>query len=263
MPAPPNVRPQRPGQNPPPRERRDQIRVLGLHAVQALFATAPERVERLFFARELKREVEAFCTMLAAARKPFREVEGEELAKVGGSVLHGGIVAVAAPRPALLFDPLLTARAARSLPLLLCLDGIGNPHNLGAIIRTAAFFGLDRIVLSDHPAQAGASDATYRIAEGGLEHVTLYEARGFVAGLKKLKPTYSVVGTALEGGKPLSELKRDRPIALILGNEESGMSPASLAACDQVVMLPGSGRVQSLNVAATAAILIHALTQRV
>jgi TrmH RNA methyltransferase len=74
---------------------------------------------------------------------------------------------------------------------------------------------------------------------------------------------YRVLGTAAREGTPLDPLERsDRPIALVLGNEEDGLPRATLAACDAIVTIPGSGSVQSLNVSASAAILIHALTQR-
>lgn len=254
----PRARPRAPSQA-QPRERRDLARIGGLPAVRALFQTAPERIERLFFVKEMRGEVEDLCRALAQARKPYREVDAEELAKVAGSALHGGVVAIAAPRATPDFDPAQAAAAA--VPLLLCLDGVANPHNVGAIVRTAAFFGLDRIVLSDHPGQAGPSDAAHRVAEGGLEHVTLFRAQNFPRRLKQLKPAYRVVGTALDRGRPLGEIMRDKPIALVLGNEEFGMSPAALAVCDDIVRIDGSGRVQSLNVAATAAILIHALSR--
>lgn len=112
---------------------------------------------------------------------------------------------------------------AGSVPLLVVLDGIGNSHNLGAIVRTAAFLGLDRLVISDHPAQAGPSDAVYRAAEGGLEYVQLFRAGVLPAALQALKPAYRVVGTALGRGRVPEALLRDRPIALVLGNEEHGL----------------------------------------
>jgi TrmH RNA methyltransferase len=247
---------------PEPRERPDLVRISGLAAVRALFATAPDRAERLFFVAEHRGEVEDLCRLMAIARKPYRQVTNDELGRVAGTVMHGGIAVLAEPRPVLPFDPAKAVAAAASAPLLLCLDGVGNPHNLGAIARTAAFFGLDRIILSDHPAQAGPSDAAHRVAEGGLEHVRLFRAQGFARALQRLKAGYRVVGTALERGRSLAVLKHDRPIALVLGNEEAGMSAAALAACDDVVTLTGSGRVQSLNVAATAAILIHDLLEK-
>ena len=266
MPRPPRSRrPQsRPDsrQNPRQLERRDLARIGGLPAVKALFQTAPERIERLFFLSSMRGQIDDICRMMAEARKPYREVEAEELAKVAGSLLHGGIVAIAAPRAALDFDPAKAREAAGEVPLLLCLDGVANPHNLGAIIRTAAFFGLDRVVLSDHPGQSGPSDAAHRVAEGGFEYVTLYRAKHFPQTIKHLKPAYRVVGTALDRGRPLADLPPDKPVALILGNEEFGMNPQALANCDDVVKIEGAGRIQSLNVAATAAILIHHLARK-
>lgn len=243
-------------------ERDDLVRVGGLPAVAALFARSPERVERLFFLEERRRDVEEFCRVLARGRKPFRQVGADELARIGGSVLHGGVVAIAHPQPVRAFDPAVATDWGKATPLLLVLDGIGNPHNLGAIVRSAAFFGLDRIVISGSADQAGPSNAAHRVAEGGLEYVQLYRADRLPEALQRLKRSYRIVGTALGRGLSVDRLPRDRPVAIVLGNEEHGLDAATLAACDDIVTLSGSGWVQSLNVAATAAILIHALLPR-
>jgi TrmH RNA methyltransferase len=242
----------------PPHER-ERLRICGLAAVRALFECDPDRVERLFFVPGLVGEVGPLCRILAAAHKPYREVDGAELARVAGTVLHGGIVAIARPRPLIELDPdAARGWACDGKPLLL-LDGVANPHNLGAIARTAAFFAVERLVLADRPDQALPSDAAYRVAEGGLEHLRVYRARvpGTLVGLR---PAYRILGTSLaEGAIPVGRAA-DGPVALILGNEETGLDPATLAACDEVVRIPGSGRVQSLNVASAAAILIYLLT---
>jgi TrmH RNA methyltransferase len=239
------------------------LRVAGLPAVTALFSTALERVERLFFDRRLQPQVSALCAQLARARKPYRLVGVDELERVAGSVMHGGIVALAQPRPVPVLDPGNVEQWARDGRLLLLLDGVGNPHNLGAIARTAAFFGVPRIVLSDHPGQAGPSDASYRVAEGGLEYVELYRGLQFAQMLRHLRRSYRVIGAAAENGQPVDALRpNDRPFALVLGNEEQGLPRATLAACQEIVTIPGSGYVQSLNVAASAAILLHALVKQ-
>ena len=254
-------RPRRAKRARPPRPpgQIDLVRVAGSAAVAALFARSPERVERLFFGAERSNEAAAFCQRLSRLRKPYREVGADELARVAGTAMHGGIVALARPRPVLPFDPSEASGWISAAPLLVVLDGVSNPHNLGAIVRTAAFFGLDRIVISDHPLQAGPSDAAHRVAEGGLEFVQLYRATNLATALKRLKPAYRVIGTALGRGRTLAGFAPDRPVAIVLGNEEAGLDSAAIAACDDVVTLPGSGWVQSLNVSATAAILIHNL----
>jgi len=243
----------------PPHER-ELLRICGLAAVRALFDHDPGRVERLFFEPALRAELEGCCRALARVRKPYRQVDSAELARVAGTVLHGGAVAIARPRPLADFDPKATRGWAQDGKPLLILDGIGNPHNLGAIARSAAFFGLPRIVLADRPDQALPSDAAYRVAEGGLEYVMLFRA-ALPAALRALRHAYRIVGTSLNAGSARIDPAGDRPVALVLGNERIGLEPAMLSLCDEVVRIPGSGQVQSLNVANAAAILIYLLTR--
>ncbi|MFM8681348.1 MAG: TrmH family RNA methyltransferase [Alphaproteobacteria bacterium] len=231
----------------------------GLHAGQALFAREPGRIERLFLLPAQRDAAQPILAALSRARRPWREVGEEELARVAGSAMHGGIVAVARPRPVGRFDPAAVAAwAARGRPVLV-LDGVSNPHNLGAIARSAAFLGVERVILSAHPAQAMPSDAAYRVAEGGLDLLELLRADDLPAALGR---HFRVVATALgRDARPLAEVPRDRPVAIVLGNEERGLGRATLEACAMVARIPGSGLVQSLNVAATAAIAIHHFAQ--
>jgi TrmH RNA methyltransferase len=241
--------------------RIESERIAGFPAVAALFQRDPNRVLRLFYDDRCKNAAGPFCKQLAAARKPSRLVPTDELGKIAGTPLHGGIVAVARPRPVPAFDPdLARPWAAAGRPLLI-LDGIGNPHNLGAIARTQAFFGMERLVLSDHPGQALPSEAAWRVAEGGLEWLDLYRAADLPRILKRLSAHYRVVGTALGDHRPLDTVFAEggKPMAIVLGNEEEGLPAATQAACGEILTIPGSGHVQSLNVAATAAILIHRL----
>lgn len=249
---------------PPEREKRDAsdfVRVTGLPAVAAVFERDPERVERLFFEPRVAGKVGPWSQHMAARRKPYRIVEADELAKIAGTTLNGGIVAVCRPRELRRFDVKVAETWAATGKPLVILDGIGNPHNLGAIVRTMAFFGLENLVVSDHPGQAGLSEAAHRVAEGGLEWVTLWRAERLPVVLRDLRRHWLTVATALQDGPSptIAELKAAaRPMALVLGNEEDGLPRETVKACETVLTLPGSGRVQSLNVAATAAILVHA-----
>lgn len=236
----------------------DPDRIAGLAAVAALFAKRPEAALRLFYLPARRREAGPFCKLLAAARKPYREVPPEELARIAGTPHHGGLVAVAAPRavPELGAPFPKDLLAARVLPVL---DGIGNPHNLGALARSAAFFHCAGMLLSGDPRQAGLSDAAYRTAEGGLEHLALFRVAQLPVALRAMALKFTVVAAVAKGGVAPADLPRARPFALVLGNEEAGLAPATLAACAHRVTLPGSGRVESLNVAAAGAVLIQAL----
>jgi TrmH RNA methyltransferase len=239
---------------------RSQLRVAGLPAAIELLKQAPERVERVCFLAELKPELQAHLTLLGKAHKPWRAMAAEELARVAGTQMHGGVV-VFARAPELRTATIEDVRrwAAAGEPLLV-LDGVGNPQNVGAIARTAAFFALKRVLISDHPEQAGLSDAAFRIAKGGLEHVEVWRCAGLDRLLAASRGHYHVIGTALARAVGLDRVRRDgRPVALVLGNEEVGLPPATLAACETSVRLGSDGPIQSLNVSVAAGILIHAL----
>lgn len=250
-----------------PTHRRALLHICGINAVQALSARDPGRIERLFFAPSRAAELAPLCRALAAAKKPYRAVGAEELVRIAGTPLHGGVVAVARPRPPLPADPAAVAGWAGDGRLLVILDGVGNPHNLGAIARSAAFFAVPRLILAERREQALPSDASYRVAEGGLDRLALYRAPLPVL-LPALRRVYRVIGAAAEGGAPPAPRAEGRPPALVLGHEEHGLAAVTRAACDEIVTIPGmipgtipSG-VQSLNVAAAAAILIYLLTRR-
>ena len=147
------------------------------------------------------------------------------------------------------------------MALLVVLDRVSNPHNLGAIARSAAFFGAGGLLFHEVPGQAWPSDAAYRTAEGGLEYLELHKTRNLPKALEALEPHYrTVAATLARDAMPLQSLPRDRPIALVLGNEEVGVSVAAAEACRRRVRILGAGPVQSLNVAQAAAVLLAALT---
>jgi len=229
--------------------------ICGVNAVAALFARRPDDALRLFYLSERRELAGPWCATLAASRRPYRMVPADELARVAGTPHHGGVAVVARPRAVEFFDPLAPPR----LPFLLVLD-VGNPHNLGAIARSAAFFGVRGLLLHDVPGAALPSDAAYRTAEGGLEFLSVWRSRDLARTLAALAPHYrSVAASLAPEAVPPATLPRDRPVALVLGAEERGVSAPVEAACRRAVRIPGSGWVQSLNVAQAAAILLHVL----
>ncbi len=252
---------------------RDELKICGLAAVRARFARDPNSIMRLFFDLERSRQVGVMSKVLAQAKKIYRCVEPVELEKIAGSIHHGGIVAVVAPAP-LRAPTVDDLRAwARRGESLLVLDRIGNAHNLGAVARTAAFFGVPRLVIPDDVAAARPNDAAHRVAEGGFEHLEVWRVPGLAAFARELVDAgYDVVGAATRGGKlggpksgkpgEGSPTVRPKPIALVLGNEEQGLAPDVAAHCTRLVTIPGSGKVESLNVSVAAAILMWELIGR-
>lgn len=236
--------------------RPDPDRICGLNAVGALFRKRPDAALRLFFTDALSRAAGPFAKTMAELHRPYRLVPEEELAQVSGTTHHGGICVVAKP---LWFEWLNPEKPPRT-PLLLVLDGVANPHNLGAIARSAAFFGLGHLVLGDHPQQARLSDAAFRTAEGGIEHLTIWRSTDLVADLRAFDRHFRTVAAVADAeAAPLPEVPRDRPVMLVLGNEETGVRPWVAAGCRRRVRIVGSGAVESLNVAQAASVLAFAL----
>lgn len=240
--------------------KKTELTLCGIGAVQARFERNPASIKRLFFDERTGRKLGAMCKTLAAARKVYRCVPPAELARIAGSIHHGGVVAVVEPAKLRAPGPRDVAGwAARRAPLVL-LDRIGNPHNLGAIVRTAGFFGVVDIIVPTHPEAALPNDAAHRVAEGGLEHVTVWRTPDMVGFMRALAEAgYAVIGAATRGGAVESAACTTKPVALVLGNEESGLSPAVTKACTQLVTIAGSGAVESLNVSVAGAVLMYAL----
>ena len=248
----------------------------GLSAVQALFATRPTAIKRLFFDLPTGRRVGAISGYLAGQRKVYRQVLPEELEKVAGTVHHGGVVAIVEQAPLQApTDTELAGWAKTGKPVVLR-DRIGNAHNLGAIVRTLAFFGVENLVVAAGETAARPGESSYRVAEGGMEHVQLWVANDFAGLCQGLRAAgFAVVGTSVRGPE-LRSLRREeflpkvagkdaaaaakRPIALVLGNEEAGLAPDVAQACERLVRIPGSGQIESLNVSAATAVLVAALT---
>lgn len=250
-----------------------ELTLCGLPAVKARFEREAGSILRLYFDYATARKIGVMTRVLAQARKIYRCVEPAELEKIAGTKHHGGIVAVVraavpqAPTPAA-----VAAWAKRREPVLV-LDRIGNAHNLGAIARTAAFLGVTQLVLADDPAASRPNDAAYRVSEGGLEQLEVHAVKDIAAFLGGLAAAgFEVVGAATRLRQGYGGQARDgilgvskpsaKPVALVLGNEELGLAPAVERACTRLVTIPGSGRVESLNVSVAAAILLWELVRK-
>ena len=240
-----------------------ELKICGLAAVRARFLRDPGSILRLYFDYPTGRKVGELSAALAAGRKIYRCVEPAELEKIAGTVHHGGIVAVVpAAAPGAVAPAEVEAWGARREPLLI-LDRIGNPHNLGALARSAAFFGIPRIILVSDPAAARPNEAAYRIAEGGLDALEVRTVSRLIPLLKDLRDAgYDLIGAATRGGAGPLAAEREavgaaRPrVAIVLGNEEGGLAPEVAAACTRLVTIPGAGGIESLNVSVAGAVMM-------
>jgi 23S rRNA (guanosine2251-2'-O)-methyltransferase len=190
-------------------------------------------------------------------------VSGESLAKLAGEVTHQGAVASVRPLKAWDEHDLLGSIVELDSPLLLVLDGVTDPHNLGACLRSADAAGAHAVVIPKD--RAAAVDGVVRkVAAGAAEFVPVATVTNLARALDMLKERgVWVVGTDAEAPETLYGADLDRPLALVLGAEGDGMRRLTRERCDFLVRIPMAGQVASLNVSVAAGIaLFEARRQR-
>lgn len=253
-------------------KQKRELAVCGYAAVKALEARRSEAVRRLYFTKERARQFGALCRALAARSAPYNIAEPEELESLCGSVHHQGVVAMIAFEPP---QPLTQKRAlalAQECRPVVLLDRIGNANNLGAIVRSAAFFGIRSIVLPLEDGQSLATTSAFRVAQGGMEYVDLYSVRSPAAFLQDMEGRMIRAAADVRGKEPVSRLGQlcaGKSCVLIIGNEEDGVSKELLRLCDHRVVIPGAAlpetgvpAVESLNAAQAASVMFYECTRR-
>ena len=239
--------------------------VYGLHAVGAVLEHAPQRLLELWMAQPRDdARTRALAERAASVGVRIQSVGGDVLAKLVGDVAHQG--AVASVRPLKGWDEreLLDAMARlEEAPLLLVLDGVTDPHNLGACLRTAAAAGAHAILIPKD--RAAAVDGVVRkVAAGAAEFVPVATVTNLARAIDSLKECgIWVVGTDGEAPQALYAADLDRPLALVLGAEGAGLRRLTRERCDFLVRIPMAGCMESLNVSVAAGVaLFEARRQR-
>jgi 23S rRNA (guanosine2251-2'-O)-methyltransferase len=160
-------------------------------------------------------------------------------------------------------DEILSESKKSPLPLILVLDEIQDPHNVGAILRSAECSGVRGVILTKHQSATITSTVT-KTSAGATEHLKICQVNNLSQTIDELKEKgFWIVGSSLENAKNYTEVDYKIPIALIVGNEEKGIRKLTASKCDFLVKIPMSGKIQSLNVSvATGILLFEILRQR-
>ncbi|MFM1996783.1 MAG: rRNA (guanosine-2-O-)-methyltransferase RlmB [Planctomycetota bacterium] len=236
---------------------RDEETYHGGRACEALFARRPQDIVRVYLTAEQQRRFAPLLAHCAAERRGFQIVEPENLARISGSHHHEGIAILARSCPRWSAADLERAADANRLAgPLVYLDGVQNPHNLGAILRTAAHFGSGAL-LGRRGELPPLSPAAVRVAEGAAECVPVCDLDDPAASLARLKRQgFRVVTTSSRAGAPAAAARLGRKVVLVLGSEGQGVSRPIAALADVAVQIPGTGAVESLNVSVACGILL-------
>jgi TrmH RNA methyltransferase len=245
----------------------DELAVCGLKATLALAEYHPETINRLFLREDRFNLFTKVCKKLAERKRPYKICENEELERICKSVHHQGVVMM-------IEEPLIEPLTKDDLDLWesegktgLILHEVGNDHNLGAIARAAAFFDAHFIVLNENDNEARLNTSAYRVAEGGIEHITVRKISNTANFIKDAAKKIIVIGTDIRARLRIGDLPgivKDRTggsgrpgMALVLGNEETGLPKNVKDNCSYILRVPGTGNIESLNVSQAAALFLH------
>lgn len=237
----------------------------GIHAVRVLLTRYPQRVRRVLLASG--RDAGRLAEIRTLAQRAGVQVAGADdalLAKLAEGERHQGVVAEIVPwagDPETQLEEAL--EAAGAAPLLLVLDGVQDPHNLGACLRSADAAGVAAVIVPRDRA-AGLTPVVRKVAAGAAETVPLVPVVNLARTLRDLKERgVWLVGTDDAADKTLFEADLKGPLALVMGSEGEGMRRLTRECCDHLVSIPMAGAVESLNVSVAAGVaLFEAVRQR-
>ncbi len=238
--------------------------IYGMHAVRVMLERHPQRVLAVRLAERRDDPRARLIEELARRhQRPVERLDPQALRQLLGDVVHQGVAADITPLPPWSEDDLLTALGDTQAPLLLALDGVQDPHNLGACLRSADACGaLAVIVPRDRAAQL--TPTVRKVAVGAAETTPVVAVTNLVRTLKLLKEAgLWVVGADAAAAKEACEVDLKGGVVLVLGAEGSGLRHLTQQNCDFLVRLPQLGAVESLNVSVAAGMLLYeAVRQR-
>jgi 23S rRNA (guanosine2251-2'-O)-methyltransferase len=236
--------------------------ICGINPVFEALAAGTRHFDRLLIVKGLRsRRLAEVIRRASQLGVPLRFEIRETLDRMAGGVPHQGVIAVVSEKPVLSLDGLLDL--ARQPALVVVLDGVEDPRNLGAILRTAEAAGADGVLLPDRHS-AGLSETVARASAGALEHVSVARVGNLAQALEALKARgLWIVGFDAAGTERWDAVDLKRPVALVLGGEGRGIRRLVRERCDHLVSIPHFGHVSSLNVSVAAGVALYeAVRQR-
>ena len=236
----------------------------GRHATQAALE-AGRPIHRIWCTSEM-RSAPKFMQLLRDAKASgvlVEEVTWARLAQMTGGAVHQGIALQTAAADTLNLPDLIDGCSElNEPPLLLALDGLTDPHNLGAIVRSAEALGAHGVVLPQRRS-AGLTGSVAKVAAGALEHLPVARVVNLNRSLETLKDAgYRVVGLAEEGDQTLEEVDLEGPLVVVTGSEGQGLSMLTRRHCDQLIRIPLRGVTPSLNASVATALCLYEVARR-
>ena len=234
-------------------------RICGVHAVYEALASRRVPIERIHIAREAySGKLKEILDLAHEREVPVRKEERTVLDRMAEGAVHQGIIAVTAALSYADFEVLFKAEK----PVVVVLDGVEDPHNLGAVIRTAEASGASGIVVPERHS-APLSTTVVKASAGASAYVPIVRVKNLVNSIDELKERgLWVVGVDPAGAKNWTEYDYTGPVALVLGGEHRGLRRLVREHCDELVRLPMLGKIASLNISVAAAIVLYEVVRQ-
>ena len=237
--------------------------IYGLHPVEEALRAGGRRLEYVLMARERTARHEALMELCRAAGVRVSQQTKDQLTKMAKSDAHQGVVAAVRERKFLAIEDLLGAKGGLAQRFFLALDGVEDPHNLGALLRSADGAGVDGVLLPERRT-APISAVVAKTSAGASEHVPIARVTNLVRALEQMKKAgVWVIGLDERGTPDYTEYDFGRDCCLVLGAEGSGLHELVKKTCDYLLRIPMAGSVSSLNVSVAGAVVMYeALRQK-
>lgn len=232
--------------------------IYGRNTIEETLKTNADRVEKIFVRKNISGPLLSTILNLASQnRVPVSHVPGKKLFDLVGSVNDQGVVALMSAINYHDFDVWLDKVDTKTYPAILLLNEIEDPHNLGAILRTAAAAGMEAVIVPKHR-QAPVSPTVYKTSAGTAGRIPIVRVGNLNQAILKLKDNgFWIAGFEASGDKKLWDLQADRALALIIGSEGSGIRQKTLEHCDYTFRIPMVNQVESLNASVSAGLICY------
>lgn len=239
------------------RVSKEKVYIYGKHALMEALVSSPHIIKKVFLSHEAgDKELKALLADNAIPTVPLATGKGKEM--VGRDATHQGVIAIMDPSALLTsFEDFMDKLDTTKNPAIAILGEIHDPHNVGAIIRSAAAFGLSAVLIPERH-QAGVTGVVVKSSAGMAFRIPLISIGNINNTIKILKEKgFWIYGLAMDGKKMLGIEKFNTPTAFIIGNEGAGIREKTLEACDVAISIPMHSRTESLNAAVSAAIVFY------
>ena len=237
----------------------NEIRIYGENACLAVFNKRPQDIIQFFLTKEKIGQYPHIAKYLAEQKRAYHIVSREEIDKMTKATHHEDVCMLVKKKATRSLVQYLFSNPVNSV--LVALENVSNPHNVGAIIRSAAHFGANGVILIGGASPDAAS--AIRTSEGGSEYLEIFEEKNFQKALEQLnKHKFQIITTSPRASLSLYDVKWENKVVIVLGEEATGLSKEVLSAGTSI-KIPGTDQVESLNVSVASAVMLSEIYRQV